>query len=57
MIRRLPNGHYRLYSAQVDRRTGHRRYLGTFRTLAEAVMHERAVQYFKRHRRPGARRG
>jgi hypothetical protein len=54
MIRRLPDGRYRLYSASVDPRTGRRRNLGTFRTRAEALAHERAIQFFKhRSRRPG----
>ena len=50
MIRKLPSGGYRLYSRKVDPRTGRRRNLGTFRTRAEAVAHERAVQFFKRRR-------
>jgi hypothetical protein len=61
MIRRLPDGRYRLYSLRVDPRTGRKRNLGTFRTRAEAEAHERAVQFFKhrvnrgtRPRRPGA---
>jgi hypothetical protein len=49
MIRKLKSGGYRLYSRKVDRRTGRRRNLGTFRTRAEAEKHERAVQFFKRH--------
>ena len=48
MIRRLPSGKYRLYSSKKDRRTGKRRNLGTFRTRAKALEHERAVQFFKR---------
>jgi hypothetical protein len=48
MIRKLPSGQYRLYSRKVDPRTGRRRNLGTFRTLAAAEKHERAVQHFKR---------
>jgi hypothetical protein len=48
MIRKLPSGKYRLYSRKSDPRTGKRRNLGTFATRAAAVMHERAVQYFKR---------
>ena len=48
MIRKLPNGEYRLYSRKKDPRTGKRRNLGTFRTRAAAEKHERAVQYFKR---------
>ena len=57
MIRRLPDGHYRLYSLRVDPRTGRRRNLGTFRTLAEAVQHERAIQFFKHRERRSARHG
>jgi hypothetical protein len=48
MIRKLPSGHYRLYSRKVNPKTGRRRNLGTFRTRAQALKHERAVQYFKR---------
>ena len=49
MIRKLGSGGYRLYSRHADPKTGRRRNLGTFRTRAAAVKHERAVQYFKRH--------
>ena len=49
MIRKLPSGGYRLYSRKKNSKTGKRRNLGTFRTRAEAVQHEREVQYFKRH--------
>ena len=49
MIRRLPSGEYRLYSRKKNPRTGRRRNLGTFATLAAAKAHERAVQFFKRH--------
>jgi hypothetical protein len=48
MIRKLPSGGYRLYSRTTDPRTGRRRNLGTFRTRAAALRHERAVQFFKR---------
>jgi hypothetical protein len=48
MIRKLKSGQYRLYSRNVDPRTGKRRNLGTFRSRAAAERHERAVQYFKR---------
>jgi hypothetical protein len=48
MIRRLKSGEYRLYSRKKDPRTGRRRNLGTFSSLAAAKRHERAVQYFKR---------
>ena len=50
MIRKLASGKYRLYSRKKHRRTGKRRNLGTFPTLAAAKQHERAVQFFKRHR-------
>ncbi|MGH7349085.1 MAG: hypothetical protein ACREI6_03650 [Candidatus Rokuibacteriota bacterium] len=48
MIRKLPSGQYRLYARKKDPRTGRRRNLGTFRTRAAALRHERAIQYFKR---------
>ena len=46
MIRKLKSGEYRLYSRKHDPKTGKRRNLGTFRTLAAAKKHEREVQYF-----------
>ena len=49
MIRKLKNGKYRLYSHRKNPKTGKRRNLGTFNSRAEALKHERAVQYFKRH--------
>ena len=49
MIRKLKSGQFRLYSRKKDPRTGQRRNLGTFKTLAAAKRHERAVQFFKRH--------
>jgi hypothetical protein len=48
MIRKLPSGKYRLYSRKKDPRTGKRRNLGTFRSRAAALAHERAIQFFKR---------
>jgi hypothetical protein len=48
MIRKLPSGKYRLYSRKVDPKTRRRRNLGTFRSKAAALKHERAVQFFKR---------
>jgi hypothetical protein len=48
MIRKLASGQYRLYSRKVDAKTGKRRNLGTFESLAAAQKHEREVQYFKR---------
>ncbi|MBS1972035.1 MAG: hypothetical protein JSU04_17125 [Bdellovibrionales bacterium] len=47
MIRRLKTGQYRLYSRKKNPKTGKRRNLGTFKSLAAAKKHERAVQYFK----------
>ena len=49
MIRKLKDGHYRLYSRKVNPKTGKRRNLGTFSSRAAAEKHERDVQYFKRH--------
>ena len=49
MIRKLSTGGYRLYSRKVDKKTGKRKNLGTFKTRAAAEKHERAVQYFKHH--------
>jgi len=48
MIRKLKTGGYRLYSSKPNPKTGKRRNLGTFKTRAAAVQHEREVQYFKR---------
>jgi hypothetical protein len=48
MIRALKSGGYRLYSRKPNPKTGKRRNLGTFKTLARAKQHERAVQFFKR---------
>jgi hypothetical protein len=50
MIRKLKSGKYRLYSRKINPQTGKRRNLGTFDTRAAAEQHERAVQFFKRHR-------
>ena len=49
MIRKLKSGGLRLYSRKKDPRTGKRKNLGTFKSLAAAKRHERAVQFFKRH--------
>jgi hypothetical protein len=49
MIRKLKSGEYRLYSRKLNPKTGKRRNLGTFDSLAAAKQHEREVQYFKRH--------
>ncbi|HVV26351.1 MAG TPA: hypothetical protein VHC40_00135 [Rhizomicrobium sp.] len=49
MIRKLAGGKYRLYSRKKNPKTGKRRNLGTFDSLAAAQKHERDVQYFKRH--------
>lgn len=50
MIRKLKSGGYRIYSRRKNPKTGKRRNLGTFATLAAAKKHERAIQYFKHHR-------
>jgi hypothetical protein len=47
MIRKLKSGEYRLYSRKKDK-SGKRKNLGTFKSLAAAKKHERAVQFFKR---------
>jgi hypothetical protein len=48
MIRKLKDGRYRLYSRKKNPKTGKRRNLGTFKSRAAAMKHERAVQFFKR---------
>jgi len=48
MIRKLASGEYRLYSRKKDPKTVKRKNLGTFKSLAAAKKHERAVQFFKR---------
>jgi hypothetical protein len=48
MIRKLASGGYRLYSRKKDPKSGKRKNLGTFTSLAAAKKHERAVQFFKR---------
>ena len=50
MIRKLASGKYRLYSRKHDPKTGKRKNLGTFESKEAAEKHERAVQYFKRHK-------
>ncbi|HYV90803.1 MAG TPA: hypothetical protein VE978_03435 [Chitinophagales bacterium] len=47
MIRKLKSGEYRLYSRKKNPKTNKRRNLGTFKSLAGAKKHERAVQFFK----------
>jgi hypothetical protein len=48
IIKKLPNGHYRLYSRKKDK-SGKRKNLGTFNSRSEAEKHEKAVWYFKGH--------
>jgi hypothetical protein len=48
MIRKLSSGEYRLYSTKKNPKNGKRRNLGTFKTRAAAMKHEREVQFFKR---------
>jgi hypothetical protein len=49
MIRKLKSGEFRLYSRKKDAKTGKRKNLGTFASLAAAKKHERAIQFFKKH--------
>jgi len=49
VIRKLKSGGYRLYSRKKNPKTGKRRNLGTFKTLAAAKKHEKAVQFFERN--------
>jgi len=51
MIRKLGPHRYRLYSLRRDPRTGKRRNLGTFRSRAAALRHERQIEFFKRRGR------
>ncbi|HKE91006.1 MAG TPA: hypothetical protein VKB45_11760 [Gemmatimonadales bacterium] len=51
MIRKLGPNKYRLYSLRTDPRTGKRRNLGTFRSRAAALRHERQIEFFKRRGR------
>jgi hypothetical protein len=48
MIRKLKSGEYRLYSRKKNAKTGRRRNLGTFASLAAAKKHEQAIQFFKK---------
>ena len=48
MIRKLKSGEYRIYSRQIDAKTGRRRNLGTFATREAAEKHEREIQFFKK---------
>ena len=47
MIRKLAAGGFRLYSRKKDPKTGKRKNLGTLKTRAAAMKHERAGQFFK----------
>jgi len=49
MIRKLKSGQYRIYSIKKNPKTGKRRNLGTFSSLAAAKKHEQEIQYFKHH--------
>jgi hypothetical protein len=53
IIKKLPNGKYRLYSRKKDK-NGKRRNLGTYDSLAAVKKREKAVQYFKHHAKDGA---
>jgi hypothetical protein len=48
MVVKLKSGEYRIYSRKINPKTGKRRNLGTFPTLAAAKKHERQIEYFKR---------
>jgi len=48
MIRKLRSGDYRIYSRKKNPKTGKRRNLGTFSSLAAAKKHEQEIQVFKR---------
>lgn len=48
MIRKLASGKYRLYSRSKNPKTNKRRNLGTFKTRAAAVKHEKAIHFFKK---------
>jgi hypothetical protein len=50
MIRKLKSGQFRLYSRKIDPKTHKHKNLGTFDSREEAERHERAIQFFKRHR-------
>jgi hypothetical protein len=47
MIRKLKSGDYRLYSRNVDPKSGKRKNLCTLKSREAAEKHERAVQFFK----------
>lgn len=49
MIRKLRTGEYRIYSRKINPKTKKRRNLGTFKSKAAALKHEREIQFFKRH--------
>jgi hypothetical protein len=49
MIRKLKSGEYRIYSRKKNPKTGKRRNLGTFSSMAAAKKHEKDIQYFKHH--------
>jgi hypothetical protein len=48
MIRKLKSGEYRIYSIKINPKTGKRRNLGTFASLAAAKKHEAEIEYFKK---------
>jgi hypothetical protein len=49
MIRKLSSGEFRIYSRKKNAKTGKRKNLGTFKSLAAAKKHEKEIQYFKHH--------
>ena len=48
VIRKIGKGKWRLYSRSTNPKTGKKRNLGTFKSKAAALKHERQVQFFKR---------
>lgn len=52
IIKKLPNGKYRLYSRKKDS-SGKRRNLGTYDSLTAVKKREKAIQYFKHHSEDG----
>jgi len=53
VIRKLPNGKYRLYSLSINPKTGKRKVLGTFTSRKAALKRERQIQFFKHNRKSG----
>jgi hypothetical protein len=54
IIKRLPDGRYRLYSRKKDIKTKKRRNLGTYDSLSGAKKREQQISFFKHHSDDGA---